>query len=383
MADHPEFWSSPFAQVEMRKLWTYSDGALAVKAYRLPDGTARAGSWVLVDQATGNVRGVVPPAEFSRRFRPVDLFADVPSLATYLGTVTAPDGTALVHLVLDRNPFMLANGPRRAARPHALIVPSRHRDGWSSATAQELAARHTAMTLVAAWYRSLDGGHAVFSANDSAPNLDYLRDVEAAGGTLDEGTGVAVTKNPRQEVQHAHLHAFYAERDRTENHESSALDGHPVIAAGRRAFGAALGGDAVRADPDSRTLAAAVSAAARPWGGSYCSYQVGVDGPFWVMPALGPSMDEFNHRLARADGLKAEPDPKLGGAVNLVRPTLADAERLHAAQRATAEQRASFEAFTAKRGLNARSLEVSLLLLYFALSLLTDLADATVLLALY
>jgi hypothetical protein len=383
MADHPERWSSPLTQVEIRKLWTYSDGALAVKAYRLPVGTARAGSWVLVDQATGNVHGVVPPGEFSRRFRPVDLFADVPSLATYLGTVTAPDGTALVHLVLDRNPFMLANGHRRAARPHALIVPSRHRDGWSSATAQEVAARHTAMTLVAAWYRSLDGGHAVFSANDSAPNLDYLRDVAAAGGTLDEGTGVAVTKNPRQEVQHAHLHAFYAERDRTENHESSALDRHPVIAAGQRAFGAALGRDAVRVDPDSTRLAAAVSAAARPWGGSYCSYQVGVDGPFWVMPALGPSMDEFNHRLARADGLKAEPDPKLGGAVNLVRPTLADAERLHAAQRATAEQRASFEAFTAKRGLNARSLDASLLLLYFALSLLTDLADATVLLALY
>jgi hypothetical protein len=384
MADHPELWSSPLTQVEMRSLWTYRDGALTVKAYRLPDGTARAGSWVLADQATGNVHGVVPPGEFSRRFRPVDLFADVPSLATYLGTVTAPDGTALVHLVLDRNPFMLANGPRRAARPHVLIVPSRHRDGWSSATAQELAARHTAMTLVAAWYRSLDGGHAVFSANDSAPNLDYLRDVEAASGPLaGGGTGVAVTKNPRQEVQHAHLHAFYAERDRTENHESSALDGHPVIAVGQRAFGAALGSDAVRVDPDSRRLAASVSAAARPWGGSYCSYQVGVDGPFWVMPALGPSMDEFNQCLARADGLKAEPDPKLGGAVNLVRPTLADAERLHAAQRATAEQRASFEAFTAKQGLNARSLDVGLLLLYFARSLLTDLADATVLLALY
>jgi hypothetical protein len=247
------------------------------------------------------------------------------------------------------------------------------------------------MTLVAAWYRSLDGGHAVFSANDSAPNLDYLRDAEAAsdaladGGTgaLAGGGGVAVTKNPRQEVQHAHLHAFYAEHDGTENHESSALAGHPVIAAGQRAFGAALGGDAAEVEPDSTGLAAAVSAAARPWGGSYCSYQLGVDGPFWVMPALGPSMDEFNHRLARADGLKAEPDPKLGGAVNLVRPTLADAERLHAAQRATAEQRASFEAFTAKRGLNARSLDVDLLLLYFAHSLLTDLADATVLLALY
>jgi hypothetical protein len=291
----------------------------------------------------------------------VDLFADVPGLPTYLGTVTAADGSALVDLVLDRNPFMLANGPRRAARPHALIVPRSRRDGWSSATAQELAARHTAMTLVAAWYYSMDGGHVVFGANDSAPNLDYLCDMEAAGGTLATGsTDVAVTKNPRQDVQHAHLHAFYAERDRTENYESSALAGYPVIAAGHRAFSAALGSDAVQVESDSTRLAADVSVAAQPWGGSYCSYQLGVDGPFWVMPALGPSMDEFNRRLARADGLKAEPDPNLGGAINLVRPSLADAERLHAAQRATAEQRASFETFAAQQALNPRSLDVGL-----------------------
>jgi hypothetical protein len=359
MVDHPERWSSPFTQVEMRRLWTYSDGALTAKAYRLPNGTARAGTWVLVDQATGNIQGVVRPGEFSRRFRPVDLFADVPGLPTYLGTVTASDGTALVDLVLDRNPFMLANGPRRVARPHALIVPRSHRDGWSSATASEVAASRTAMTLIAAWYRSMDGGHVVFCANDSAPNLDYLRDVEVAGGTLaDGGTDVAVTKNPRQDVQHAHLHAFYAERGGTENHESSALAGYPVIGAGHRAFSAALGSDAVKVDPDSTRLAADVSVAAQPWGGSYCSYQLGVDGSFWVMPALGPSMDEFNRRLARADGLRAEPDPKLGGAINLVRPSLADAERLHAAGRATAQQRASFQTFAARHGLNARSLDV-------------------------
>jgi hypothetical protein len=67
------------------------------------------------------------------------------------------------------------------------------------------------------------------------------------------------------------------------------------------------------------------------------------------MPASGPAQDEVNRRLARADGLQAEPDPALGGAINLVRPTLADAERLHAAQRATTEQRASFETFVAQR----------------------------------
>jgi hypothetical protein len=353
VTDQPERRRSPFTQVELRAMWTYSDGDRPVKAYWWPDGVGRAGSWVLADPATGDVQGTVPAGEFSRRFRPVDVFADVPGLPTYLGTVTGADGTALVDLVLDRNPFMLANGPRRAARPHALMVPRQHRDGWSSATAQELAACQVAMTLVAAWYRALDDGHVVFCANDSAPNLDYQRDVAAASEVpAGRGTGATVTRNPRQDVQHAHLHAFYAEHDETENHES----GHPVVAEGRRAFSDALGGDAVRVDDDSSGRAAAVRVAAQPWGGSYCSYQLGVDGPFWVMPALGPSQDEFNRRLARADGLQAEPDPKLGGAVNLVRPSLADEGRRDEAQRATMRQRASFETFVARRGLNARSL---------------------------
>jgi len=350
MAGHPERWNSPFTQVEMRRLWTYSDGALTTKGYRWPSGTARAGSWVLVDQATGNVQGVVAPGEFSRRFRPVDVFADVPGLPGYLGTV--------VRLTVPRwwiwysiaTPSCWRTGPGGRHGPTCSWCPRSHRDGWSSATASELAACRTAMALVAAWYRSLDGGHVMFCANDSAPNLDYLRDVEAADGTLASGTDVPITRNPRQDVQHAG----------TENHESSALAGYPVIAEGHRAFSAALGGGAVRVEPDSTRLAVGIRVAAQPWGGNYCSYQLGVDGPFWVMPALGPSQDEVNRRLARADGLQAEPDPNLGGAINLVRPSLADAERLHAAQRATAEQRASFETFAARRGLNARSLAVGL-----------------------
>jgi hypothetical protein len=357
VADHPERPDAPFAEVEMRRMWTYSDGGQTVRAYWRPGGSAGPGSWALVDPAAGTVLGVVRAGEFSRRYRPVDVFADVTGFAGYLGTVTRPDGTALVDLVLDRNPFMLANGPERLARPHALMVPRCHRDGWSSATARELAARHAAMTLVAAWYRSLDGGHVVFAANDSPPNLDYLRDVAAASGIpAGGGAEVTVARNPRQEVQHAHLHAFYAERDSTENHEAPARDGHPAVAAGRQAFSAAPGGDAVPAGGDSARLAARVRAAARPWGGSYCSYQLGADGSCWVMPALGPAQDEFNRRLARADGLRAEPDPNLGGAVNLVRPALAGAGRLQAAQRATAQQRASFEAFAGQRGLNPRSL---------------------------
>ena len=345
----------------MRGLWTYGDGGRTVKAYRLPSGTAGAGSWLLVDQGAGNVAGAVEPGEFSRRFRPVDLFADVPALPTYLGTVTAPDGAALVDLMLDRNPFMLANGPGRVARPHALIVPRRQRDGWSSATTQELGARRLAMTLLAAWYRGMDGGQVVFAANDSAPNLDYLRDQQVADGIVaGDDTDVVVSKNPRQEVQHAHLHAFYAELDEIENHESSERAGHLVMAAGYRAFGTDLDRDAVLVDPGRTRFAAEASAAAQSWGGSYCSYQLGVAGPLWVTPALGPSMDDFNRRLARADGLMAEPDSRLGGAVNLVRPSLADPERLHAAQRASAEHRASFEAFAAQRGLNPRSLDAGL-----------------------
>jgi hypothetical protein len=326
MADHTGSWSPPFTPVELRQMWTYRDGDRTLRAYR-------AGNWTLVDPATGDVTGEVAAGEFARRFRPVDEFADVTGFDGYLGTVSSSEGTALVDLILDRNPFMLANGPRRSARPHALIVPRSHRDGWSSATESELAARDTAMTLVAAWYQSLDDGHAVFAANDSAPNRDYSGDGATAAA-------VPVARNPRQEVQHAHLHAFYAEDKATENHESGAA------ARGRQVFGALLNGDAVPVGPDRDDLLAAVE----PWGGSYCSYQLGLDGPLSVMPALGRSQDEFNQRLAEADGLRAAPDPRLGGAVNLVRPRLTDPGRQEAARRATAEQRASFAAFAAQRG---------------------------------
>lgn len=345
MTNDREGRDAPFSQVDIREMWLYSDGDSTVRARRRPDGAAGAGDWTLVDQATGDVQGVIPAGEFSRRFRPADAFADVTGFPTYLATVTAADGTARVDLILDRNPFMLANGPRRTARPHVLMVPRRHREGWSSATEQELAARQSAMTLVAAWYRSLDGGHAVFAANDSAPNLDYLRDIEAATG-IKSGrvTDVPVKRNPRQEVQHAHLHAFYAEDGATTNYESSSK------AEGQSAFSDGLGGDAVRVDGDTSALAVGLRGAAEPWGGSYCSYQVGVDDPLWVMPALGPSQDEFNWRLARADGLRAESDPRLGGAVNLVRPSLADVGRRRAAERATVEHKASFAAFAAASG---------------------------------
>jgi hypothetical protein len=201
----------------------------------------------------------------------------------------------------------------------------------------------------------------VFCANDSAPNLDYLRDAAAASGIFaGSGPDAAITRNPRQDVQHAHLHAFYAEHGRTENHESSALQGHPVVAEGHRAFSAILGSDAAGVERDSTRLAIRIRVAAQPWGGNYCSYQLGVDGPLWVMPALGPSQDEVNRRLARADGLQAAPDPELGGATNLVRPSLADSGRRHAAQRATANQRANFETFVTQRGLNAQSLPARL-----------------------
>ena len=142
--------------------------------------------------------------------------------------------------------------------------------------------------------------------------------------------------------------------------KSSALQGHPVVAEGHRAFSAVLGSDAVGVERDSTRLGVGIRVAAQPWGGNYCSYQVGVDGPLWVMPALGPSQDEVNRRLARADGLQAAPDPELGGAINLVRPSLADTGRLHAAQRAAADQRASFETFVAQCGLNAQSLPAGL-----------------------
>ena len=148
--------------------------------------------------------------------------------------------------------------------------------------------------------------------------------------------------------------------DQTTGNVQGVVRGESSHSGSGQAFSDALSSDAVRVEGDSARLAADLRIPARPWGGSYCSYQLGVDGPFWIMPALGPSQDEFNRRLARADGLQAEPDPKLGGAINLVRPSLADAGRLHAAQRAAAEQRASFETFVTQRGLNAHSLAAGL-----------------------
>ena len=280
MSDHPERWRFPLTQVELRQLWTYSDGDLTTKGYPFPSGDTRAGSWALVDRATGNVQGVVRPGEFSRRFHPVDVFNDVPGLPNYLGSVTAADGAALVDLVLDRNPFMLANGPGRVARPHTLMVPRAHRDGWSSATAQELAARATAMTLIAQWYRDLDGGQVVFGANDSAANLAYLRDVEVARGTAAADPDAVITKNPRQEAQHAHLHAFYVEDGPVENCESSARPGSAVIAEGQRAFSPVLGTDAIRVDPDGTAFAAHVRSAARAVGWQLLLLPTGPRRPF-------------------------------------------------------------------------------------------------------
>ena len=184
----------------------------------------------------------------------------------------------------------------------------------------------TAMTLVAAWYRSMDGGHVVFCANDSAPNLDYLRDAEAAGGTPQ--AAAPARRSPRIPGKRCSTPTCTPSTPNAARPRTTSRRRLRGIRSSQRVTGrsaAALGSDAVQVEPDSTRLAAGVGAAAQPWGGSYCSYQLGVDGPFWVMPALGPSMDEFNRRLARADGLKAEPDPKLGGAVNLVRPGLADA----------------------------------------------------------
>ena len=99
MSDHPERWLFPLTQVELRQLWTYSDGVLTTKGYPFPNGDTRAGSWALVDRASGDIQGLVPPGDFSRRFHPVDVFNDVPSLPNYLGTVVAPDGTALANLL--------------------------------------------------------------------------------------------------------------------------------------------------------------------------------------------------------------------------------------------------------------------------------------------
>ena len=361
VADHPERWSSPLTQVEMRKLWTYSDGSLTVKGYRSPDGAAGAGSWVLVDEATGNIRGVVPPGEFSRRFRPVDLFADVPGLPTYLGTVTAPDGAALVDLVLDRNPFMLANGPRRAARPHALIVPRRHRDGWSSATARELAACRTAMTLVAAWYRTWTAGTWC-----SAPTTAHPTSTTSATWNSRAGPSQAAAPARRSpgipgkrcstptctpSTPNATRPRTTSRRRLTSVRSSQRVTGRsvPPSAATPCRWNPAARGSPPALAPRHGPGAAATARTSSAWTAPSGSC------PHWDRPWTSSTGGSHGPTASRRN-----PTRSWAGPSTWCGPAWPTPQRLHAAQRATAEQRASFETFTARHGLNARSLDAGL-----------------------
>jgi hypothetical protein len=44
VTNYRERWRAPFTQLEMREMWTYSDGDLTVSAYRWSGGTAESGN---------------------------------------------------------------------------------------------------------------------------------------------------------------------------------------------------------------------------------------------------------------------------------------------------------------------------------------------------
>ena len=231
------------------------------------------GGWLPVRLPVGLPRPSREPAQCARP-------AQAPA-------TTAAHYPALVDLVLDRDPFMLANG-RRVARPHVLLVPRLQRDGWSSATASELAVCQAAMTLVAAWYRSLQMVDGV-RADDSALNLDY-RDVQAAQRYLRRPMA-PVRRSPADPAGRAarpRARLLCRTRRDREPRSRSALAVHRVMAEGHRAFSAALGSDAVPVEMQHHQ-ARRLRVAAQPWGGNDCSCELGVDGPLWATVGVGTS----------------------------------------------------------------------------------------------
>jgi hypothetical protein len=56
VTNYRERWRPPFTQLEMREMWTYSDGDLTVRAYRRSDGTAGSGNRALVARRPGTFR---------------------------------------------------------------------------------------------------------------------------------------------------------------------------------------------------------------------------------------------------------------------------------------------------------------------------------------
>ena len=347
VVDQPERWRSPFTQVELRSMWTYSDGVadgqgvLVAGRRRRGRKLGAGGPGDRERRGRRSGRGVLPSVPAGGRIRRRAGFSDLPG-----------DGHRVRWFRAGRSgsrsqPLHAGNGPQRAARPHVLMVPRRHRDGWSSATPAELAACQAAMTLVAAWYRSLDGGHVVFCANDSPPNVDYQRDVEGAGRSpAGREADAATTRNPGRRFSTLICTPSTRKRARPRTTSRRRSPGTPSSPGVARRSRHALGGDAVtgrrghlddrRRHPRGRDGPGAAVTARTSWAWTARSGSC----PPWERPrtsSTGASPGPTDSRRS--------PTRRLGGAVNLVRPGLADAGRLAAARRATAQQRAGFEAF--------------------------------------
>ena len=106
VSDHQERWRFPLTQVELRQLWTYSDGDLTTKGIRSRAVTPGpgAGPWSTGPAVTsrawcgrGNLAG-------SSRWT---CSTTCPACPITWVRLPQADGAALVDLVLDRNPFML------------------------------------------------------------------------------------------------------------------------------------------------------------------------------------------------------------------------------------------------------------------------------------
>ena len=154
-----ERWRSPFTcKAEMREMWTYSDGALygqECSGGRVGLPGQGAGSWSTRRPGTSMARFRRENSPAGSGFRwtcspmPEQRASRLPGDGD-CSTVPRAGGSGPGS---QPRSCWLQRSPAGGAAP-VLMVPRRHRDGWSSATLNRtgVQARQAAMTLVAGWY---------------------------------------------------------------------------------------------------------------------------------------------------------------------------------------------------------------------------------------
>lgn len=239
-------------------------------------------SGMIVVEDEHGVQSLVTEAAFRARYRFHDAFGTRSAFATIVAE------TPNLVVFLDHHPIQ---GER--PWPHVLITvapKAPHLDGWMEAAGDTALLRElqVAREFVAQWFQSF-GAVPLFLGNDSP-----------AGGWV---------RNPKQKVQHVHMHAVALADDR------HAHPGEEGIAAFRSSTLPALCSSVSWfTDP---TFQGKVEALASDRAYSYA--QAGIGQPIFLMAPIGAAMSELNRVLGAALNLPVAPDPAQAGTLNLHR----------------------------------------------------------------